>query len=378
MRFSPIGRPIRPRPINPIFLGPAAGSKRSLLECGGREARRYFPQKEETIVAELGGRSSEGDVRRSWGAEGKGGCLESRRPPQRRSEARCAVRTRRELRVRLREAPEPRPCSRKLLGPAFLRCAPDIDREFPSENACAGRVARSFVQGRWSGRNRRQRCRRRAEEYRQRDIALQPGAPDRLSNGPYCAQCRRPAVTGSIVRKDSLWKSVEKSFANSSKSLTAGEPDGAVAGFFQRVGLEVLFCASVAFQVGVPERERRGIGVTEDSFGLRSTGGQERLRGDEGHVAGAFDEEVVLVTRLAAVKRSFVPGGAGDGTQAVKRTGHSHVRQRDLIEGMIVQAELAGSLRRETENGFHARVGKIRARMTGEIDDCPGDRFGSV
>src|SRR6266581_3737171 len=62
MRFMPIGRPIRPRPINPIFLGPAAGSKRSLLECGGREARRYFPQKEETIVAELGGRSSEGDV----------------------------------------------------------------------------------------------------------------------------------------------------------------------------------------------------------------------------------------------------------------------------------------------------------------------------
>src|SRR5713226_8158222 len=204
MRFSPIGRPIRPRPINPIFLGPAAGSKRSLLECGGREARRYFPQKEETIVAELGGRSSEGDVRRSWGAEGKGGCLESRRPPQRRSEARCAVRTRRELRVQLREAPEPGSCSRKLLGPAFLRCAPDIDREFPSENVCAGRVARSFVQGRWSGRNRRQRCRRRAEEYRQRDIALQPGAPDRLSNGPYCAQCRRPAVTGSIVRKDSL------------------------------------------------------------------------------------------------------------------------------------------------------------------------------
>src|SRR2546425_7459705 len=78
MRFIPIGRPIRPRPINPIFLGPAAGSKRSLLECGGREARRYFPQKEETIVAELGGRSSEGDVvcegiRRSWGAEGRKG-----------------------------------------------------------------------------------------------------------------------------------------------------------------------------------------------------------------------------------------------------------------------------------------------------------------
>src|SRR5713101_7694864 len=249
MRFIPIGRPIRPRPINPIFLGPAAGSKTSLLECGGREARRYFPQKEETIVAELGGRSSEGDVcegiRRSWGAEGKEGYRESLRPKRRRRrrEARCAVRRRRELRVRLREAPEPGPRSRKRRSPAFLRCAPDIDREFPSENACAGRVARSFVQGRWSGRNRRQRCRRRAEEYRQRDIALQPGAPDRLSNGPYCTQCRRPAVTGSIVRKDSLWKSVEKSFANSSKSLTAGEHDGAVAGFFQRVGLEVLFCA---------------------------------------------------------------------------------------------------------------------------------------
>src|SRR2546425_4013112 len=108
MRFMPIGRPIRPRPINPIFLGPAAGSKRSLLERGGREARRYFPQEEETIVAELGGRSSEGDVRRSWGAEGKGGCLESRRPPQRqrRSEARWAGRTRRELRGRVRGGPE--------------------------------------------------------------------------------------------------------------------------------------------------------------------------------------------------------------------------------------------------------------------------------
>src|SRR5260370_13481556 len=83
MRFIPIGRPIRPRPINPIFLGPAAGSKRSLLECGGREARRYFPQKEETDVAEFGGGSSEGEGlrerRRAWGAEGRGGDPESRR-----------------------------------------------------------------------------------------------------------------------------------------------------------------------------------------------------------------------------------------------------------------------------------------------------------
>src|SRR6267143_716719 len=59
MRFMPMGRPIRPRPINPIFLGAAADSKECLLKSGVREARRCCRQKEETIVAELRCGSSE-------------------------------------------------------------------------------------------------------------------------------------------------------------------------------------------------------------------------------------------------------------------------------------------------------------------------------
>src|SRR5437899_9904774 len=55
----PMGQPIRPRPINPTFLGPAVGIKRDLLESGERQARRYFPQTEDKIVAELRGASSE-------------------------------------------------------------------------------------------------------------------------------------------------------------------------------------------------------------------------------------------------------------------------------------------------------------------------------
>src|SRR5713226_5794713 len=51
----PMGRPIRPRPINPIFLGPVVGFKRGLLVNGGREARLYVTQNEDTIVAELRG-----------------------------------------------------------------------------------------------------------------------------------------------------------------------------------------------------------------------------------------------------------------------------------------------------------------------------------
>src|SRR6266849_3818041 len=63
MRFMPIGRPIRPRPINPIFVGPTTGFMRGLLVNGGRKARRYFPQKEDTIVAELKAGSSGAGVR---------------------------------------------------------------------------------------------------------------------------------------------------------------------------------------------------------------------------------------------------------------------------------------------------------------------------
>src|SRR5260370_2619215 len=59
MRFMPIGRPIRPRPMIPIFLEAAADSKEYLLESDGREARQCYGQKEETIVTELRPGSSE-------------------------------------------------------------------------------------------------------------------------------------------------------------------------------------------------------------------------------------------------------------------------------------------------------------------------------
>src|SRR5882762_3114700 len=67
MRFMPMGRPIRPRPMSPIFLGAAADSKECLLESDVREARRCCQRKEETIVAELrGGSSEEGESTTNW------------------------------------------------------------------------------------------------------------------------------------------------------------------------------------------------------------------------------------------------------------------------------------------------------------------------
>src|SRR5258707_1747893 len=63
MRFMPMGRPIRPRPINPIFLVPAEGSKGGLLEIGGRNARLQVAQKEDTIVAESQSGSRETNIR---------------------------------------------------------------------------------------------------------------------------------------------------------------------------------------------------------------------------------------------------------------------------------------------------------------------------
>src|SRR6266849_3308099 len=94
MRFMPMGRPIRPRPMSPILLGAAADSKECLLESDVREARRCCRRKEETIVAELrGGSSEEGvsktywirrqrrmRVKRSWGGEVGGGDQGHRRP----------------------------------------------------------------------------------------------------------------------------------------------------------------------------------------------------------------------------------------------------------------------------------------------------------
>src|SRR6267143_2870528 len=67
MRFMPMGRPIRPRPISPIFLEAAADSKECLLESDVREARRCCLRKEETIVAELrGGSSADRESKTDW------------------------------------------------------------------------------------------------------------------------------------------------------------------------------------------------------------------------------------------------------------------------------------------------------------------------
>src|SRR2546421_4599812 len=51
MRFMPMGRPIKPSPINPIFL-PADDSKEGLLELAGVIQTCAFFQKKDTIVAE--------------------------------------------------------------------------------------------------------------------------------------------------------------------------------------------------------------------------------------------------------------------------------------------------------------------------------------
>src|SRR5260370_21595459 len=81
MRFMTMGRPIRQRPINPIFLGPRTGSTKVLLENGGRKTRRYPHEKKDTIVTESMGGSCEGGarvrVRRSL--RGGGGGRGSRR-----------------------------------------------------------------------------------------------------------------------------------------------------------------------------------------------------------------------------------------------------------------------------------------------------------
>src|SRR5207245_11782597 len=73
MRFMPMGRPIRPSPINPIFLWPVGDSKRALLNPDVREAHQPLAQKEEMIVAELqAGRDRRGERRgktRMFGTE---------------------------------------------------------------------------------------------------------------------------------------------------------------------------------------------------------------------------------------------------------------------------------------------------------------------
>src|SRR5207249_4968016 len=89
--------------------------------------------------------------------------------------------------------------------------------------------------------------------------------------------------------------------------------------------------------------------VFENISALLGPSRQECARPDERHVVRAFDEQVILVAGLAAFERSLVPRGAGNGAEAVERSGHAHVRQRDSIEGMIAQTELAGALRRKAK-----------------------------
>src|SRR5260370_21621271 len=104
MRFMPMGRPIRPRPINPIFLGPRTGSTKVLLENGGRKPRRYPHEKEDTIVTESMGGSCEGGARvrfrRSWRGGGEGRRSRRLKRWRRRGEARLHWRGREVLRAR--------------------------------------------------------------------------------------------------------------------------------------------------------------------------------------------------------------------------------------------------------------------------------------
>src|SRR5271154_1083865 len=111
------------------------------------------------------------------------------------------------------------------------------------------------------------------------------------------------------------------------RDLATRELDGVVAGIFERAGLEILLCRSVVFQIGVPESERRGIGVAENGFGLRGAAGDERLRADERHVVRALDEKMVFVARLAAFEWNSLPFGPLVRCTTVEGAGHAHQRQ---------------------------------------------------
>src|SRR5258708_21281271 len=62
MRFKRMGRPIRPSPINPIFLGRRTGFKKSLLENGRRTTGPFLASDKQIIVTELRGGSSEAGI----------------------------------------------------------------------------------------------------------------------------------------------------------------------------------------------------------------------------------------------------------------------------------------------------------------------------
>src|SRR5260370_6190026 len=109
-------------------------------------------------------------------------------------------------------------CLSRPRNPAFLRCATDTGKGFPSGSVCAGRAARNSVPGKWNVRNPRRRCRRLAVGYRQRDIALPHDAREKRSTEPSCTQCPKPVVIRSIVRKDPLREAVEKRWREYEKS----------------------------------------------------------------------------------------------------------------------------------------------------------------
>src|ERR1051325_2710259 len=67
MRFMPMGRPIRPRPMSPICF--AAGFKRDLPDVGGR-CVRALSQRKEIIVAEFGQDKASGKFWESSGGLG--------------------------------------------------------------------------------------------------------------------------------------------------------------------------------------------------------------------------------------------------------------------------------------------------------------------
>jgi len=140
--------------------------------------------------------------------------------------------------------------------------------------------------------------------------------------------------------------------------------------------MEILFRGSIIFQIGVPECERSGIGVAEDGFGLRGARREWSLSGDKGHVIRAFDEKMVFVAGLAAVEGNLLPTGSLVSGANIERAGHTHQWKRDVIPGMIGEAEFTGALRREQEHGLDALVGKVRGRVAGEIDERAGDSVG--
>ena len=105
-----------------------------------------------------------------------------------------------------------------------------------------------------------------------------------------------------------------------------------VTGALHGIGLKKLFRGGIVFQVSVPESQRSRIRIPQNGRSLRRAGREQRIRGDEGHVISAGDEQFIFLIRPAALKRNFVPRRAGHRTEAVQRTCYPHEWQRDFVE----------------------------------------------